>query len=192
MSDQNPEDKTISSLMSEKRTFTPPPELAAGAQVSSMDQYQQMYDGSVSDSDEFWRVIKWYVRDLEKLQAICDAQANCAARYPDLLGRLRSAVESIADDPVVVTVHDTERYPEGEARVFQDLVAFLPFVFLYEQKEYPALPALIYAWADAVERRDATVFQALAESFGDGGFFSSSQGMSNAIHCADGGRAVIP
>lgn len=144
----------------------------------------------VRDSDEFWRIIKWYVRDLDKMQAICDAQAHCAERYPDMLGRLRSAVESVVDDPIVVPVFDTERYPAGEARFFQDLVAMLPFVFLYEQKEYPALPALIYAWADAVERRDATVFQALAESFGGGGFFNSSQGMSNAIHCADGGRAA--
>ena len=142
----------------------------------------------VRDSDEHWRVIKWYERDLQKLQAICDAQPDCAKRYPDMTGRLRSAVQSVVDNPIEVEVNDTEAFPSGKARFFQDIVAMLPFVFLYEQKEYPAMPSLVYAWADAVERRDEDLFKTLALTLSGGGFFSSSQGMANAIHCADGGR----
>jgi acetyl-CoA synthetase len=48
------EGKGISSLMSEDRTFPPPAELAASAHISSMEQYQEMYDRSVNDSDAFW------------------------------------------------------------------------------------------------------------------------------------------
>lgn len=144
----------------------------------------------VRNSDEHWRVVKWYERDLRKLQAICDSQPGCASRYPDMIGRLRAAVQSVVDKPIEVDVTDTEVFTTGKARFFQDIVAMLPFVFLYEQKEYPAMPALVYAWADAVERRDADLFKALAMAFGGGGFFSSSEGMSNAIHCADGGRAA--
>ena len=46
--------KAISSLMSEDRTFPPPADLAAKAHISSMAQYQEMYDRSVNDSDAFW------------------------------------------------------------------------------------------------------------------------------------------
>ena len=42
------------SLMIEKRRFPPPPELAAGAHIGSMDEYQAMYDRSVNDPDAFW------------------------------------------------------------------------------------------------------------------------------------------
>ena len=144
----------------------------------------------VRDSDEHWRVVKWYVRDLEKLQEICNSQAKCAKRYPDIRGRLEQAVQSLADHPIEIEVTDTEAFPSGKARLFQDVAAFLPFIFLYEQQNYPAMPALIYAWADALERRDETLMKALVLTMGDGGFFSSSEGMSNAIHCADGGTAA--
>ena len=144
----------------------------------------------VRGSDEHWRIVKWYLRDLEKLQAICDVQPACAERYPDMAGRLRDAVQSITENPIEVEVQDTEAYPSGKARFFQDYVMMLPFVFLYEQKEYPAIPALIYAWADAVEQRDEEVFLALAVALGGSGFFDSSPGMRDAIHCADGGTAA--
>ncbi|MEE4219411.1 MAG: alpha/beta fold hydrolase [Xanthomonadales bacterium] len=144
----------------------------------------------VRDSDEHWRVVKWYDRDLVKIQAICDSQPACADRYPDIGGRLRQAVASVVDQAIEIEVEDTESYPSGKARFFQNIVAMLPFVFLYEQENYPAMAALVYAWADAVERRDKDLFLALAVSMRDDGFFSSSQGMSNAIHCADGGIAA--
>ena len=67
----------------------------------------------------------------------------------------------------------TEVFPSGKAYLFQDVAAFLPFMFLYEQQNYPAMPALIYAWADALERRDETLMQALVTTMSVG-FFSSS------------------
>lgn len=144
----------------------------------------------VRDSDEHWRVVKWYVRDLDKLQDICDAQPGCADRYPAIRERLERAVRSLAEDPIEIEVQDVEVFPSGKARLFQDVAAFLPFMFLYEQQNYPAMPALVYAWADALERRDQTLMQALVIMMSGGGFFSSSEGMSNAIHCADGGTAA--
>lgn len=141
----------------------------------------------VRNSDEHWRVIKWYERDLQKLQAICDGQPACASRYPDMIGRIRAAAQTVVGNPIEVEVSDTEVFTTGKARFFESVVAMLPFVFLYEQKEYPAMPALVYAWADAVERRDEEMFKTIALAFSGDGFFSSSEGMSNAIHCADGG-----
>jgi pimeloyl-ACP methyl ester carboxylesterase len=140
----------------------------------------------IQESELYWRVAHWYDRDLRKLQEICDRQPACAKRYPDMGGRLREAVRSVVGDPIVVDVKDVENYPSGKARFFQDVVAFLPFIFLYEQDNYPALPGLIYAWADAVVRRDETFFQGIAAASGDAGFGSGSDGMRNAIFCLDG------
>jgi pimeloyl-ACP methyl ester carboxylesterase len=139
----------------------------------------------IRESELYWRIAHWYNRDLEKLQEICQRQPACAKRYPDIGGRLREAIESVVGNPIEVDVKDIENYPSGKARIFQDIVAFLPFVFLYEQVNYPAIPGLIYTWADAVERRDETLFKAIASASGSG-FGDSSQGMSNAIFCLDG------
>jgi acetyl-CoA synthetase len=46
--------KAIDSYMSEKRKFAPPAELAAAAHIKSFDEYQKMYDRSISDPDGFW------------------------------------------------------------------------------------------------------------------------------------------
>ena len=131
-----------------------------------------------------WRVVSSYDRDLRKLDQLCQAQPDCARRYPDLGGQIRRATESVRDNPIVVPVHDSERFPSGQAAVFTDMVGFLPFMFLYDEENYPALPALISAWADAVERRDETLFQAVATASAALG--DSSEGMSRAIHCLDG------
>jgi pimeloyl-ACP methyl ester carboxylesterase len=135
-----------------------------------------------------WRSVQWYDRDLKKLDEICQAQPSCADHYPDLGRRIREATLSVKDDPIVVEVKDTEEYPTGKAYFFTDVVAFLPFVFMYEQSNYPGLPGLIYAWADAVERRDETLFKAIAGAAGS--FVDSSQGMFNAIICNDGDAEV--
>jgi pimeloyl-ACP methyl ester carboxylesterase len=140
----------------------------------------------IRDAELYWRIAHWYNRDIGKLQEICQRQADCAERYPDLGARLREAILTVVDNPIEVEVKDIENYPSGKARFFQDVVAFLPFVFFYEQDNYPGLPGMIYAWADAVESRDETLFKAIAAAFSSGGFGDSSQGMANAIFCLDG------
>lgn len=140
----------------------------------------------ISESATYWRAVHWYNRDLEKLQEICDRQPTCARNYPDIGGRLRSAIQSVVQNPIEVEVKDSEVFPSGKTRFFQDVVAFLPFMFFYEQDNYPALPGLIYAWADAVEKRDLTLFRAIAAAASGGDFEGISLGMYNAVFCLDG------
>ena len=140
----------------------------------------------IGESELFWRIAHWYDRDLQKLQEICQRQPDCAKHYPDLGGRVREAIQSVVDNPIEVDVKDIENFPSGKARFFQDVVAFLPFTFFYEQDNYPGLPGMIYAWADAVENRDETLFKAIAAAASEGGFGDISQGMYNAIYCMDG------
>ena len=141
----------------------------------------------IRESELYWRVAHWYERDLQKLQEICDRQPACAEHYPDISGRIRQAIGSVVNQPIEVEVEDTENYPSGTARFFPDIVGYLPFIFFYEQDNYPGIPGLVYAWADAVVQRDEVMFKAIASAASMGGAFGgSSQGMANAILCIDG------
>lgn len=141
----------------------------------------------VRDSVISWRVINWYDRDLKKLDELCQADDDCAENFPLLGERVRDAAQATKDDAIAVDVEDTETFPTGKAYVLSDIVTLLPFTFFYEQSNYPALPAIIYAWADAVENRDEALFKAIAAALSHG-VFGGSQGMYDAIMCNDGYR----
>jgi pimeloyl-ACP methyl ester carboxylesterase len=141
----------------------------------------------IRESELYWRVAHWYERDLQKIQEICDRQPACAEQYPDISGRVRQAIGSVVNQPIEVEVEDTENFPSGKARFFPDIAGYLPFIFFYEQDNYPGIPGLVYAWADAVVQRDEVMFKAIAAAAGmGGGFGDGSQGMANAIMCIDG------
>jgi acetyl-CoA synthetase len=58
------ENTGIASLMEGTRRFPPQPAFAERAHIGSMEQYQQMYEESVSDPDSFWlkeaEILDWY------------------------------------------------------------------------------------------------------------------------------------
>ena len=47
-------EKTITSMMAEKRTIYPPDELAKNAYIKSMDEYKEIYQRSIDDPEGFW------------------------------------------------------------------------------------------------------------------------------------------
>lgn len=136
-----------------------------------------------------WRVLNWYDRVLRKLDELCQADSSCAGNFPGLGDRVRDAARIAIDNPIEVDVDNPEIYPTGKAWILSDVAAFLPFSLFYEQSNYPAMPAMIHAWADAFESRDETFFKAMALAIADGaGGFGGSQGMYDAILCNDGLR----
>jgi acetyl-CoA synthetase len=58
------EPKVIASMMSEKRVLNPPKELSRKAHIKSMDQYKEIYERSINDTEGFWgemaEKIDWY------------------------------------------------------------------------------------------------------------------------------------
>ena len=134
-----------------------------------------------------WRVVNWYDRDLRKLDELCQADDGCAERFPDLGQRVRDAALAAKNNPIAVDVKDIENYPTGKVYFLSDIAAYLPFTLFYEQSNYPALPAIIHAWADAIENRDEDLLKAIALAV-TGDFFGISQGMYDAIMCNDGYR----
>ncbi len=65
------ESKAISSLMSEGRTFPPPAGLAEKAHIKSFEQYQEMYERSIHDADNFWleqaESLHWFKKPTQAL-----------------------------------------------------------------------------------------------------------------------------
>ena len=135
----------------------------------------------------FNEIGKFYQRDLDILADACSADAVCGASFPDFGERLKGAIAAVRDKPIEVDAIDAEIFPSGKAWFFADIIGGLPFIMLYEQDNYAALPALIDAIADIVETEDYERFRALTVSVpGGDGFFGISQGMYNAIACNDG------
>jgi len=72
------QEKAIDSLMIEKRTFPPSRAIQANAYVSSLQQYQQMWERSLSDPDAFWleqaKNISWFKEPTESLRYTWDVK----------------------------------------------------------------------------------------------------------------------
>ena len=70
------QDKAISSLMTETRTFPPPQRIQKEAYVSSMAQYKKMWDQSINDPDKFWmeqaKSLTWFKQPTESLRYTWD------------------------------------------------------------------------------------------------------------------------
>ncbi len=70
------QDKAISSLMTETRTFPPPQRIQKEAYVSSMAQYKKMWDQSINDPDKFWleqaKSLTWFKQPRESLRYTWD------------------------------------------------------------------------------------------------------------------------
>jgi acetyl-CoA synthetase len=72
------QEKAIDSLMIEKRTFPPSRAIKANAYITSLEQYQQMWERSLNDPDGFWleqaKSISWYKEPTESLRCTWDVK----------------------------------------------------------------------------------------------------------------------
>jgi len=70
--------KAIDSLMIETRTFPPSRAIKANAYITSFEQYQQMWERSLSDPDGFWleqaKNISWFKEPTESLRYTWDVK----------------------------------------------------------------------------------------------------------------------
>jgi len=70
------QDKAISSLMTETRTFPPPERIQKDAYVSSVAQYKKMWDQSIDDPEQFWleqaKSLTWFTKPTEALRYTWD------------------------------------------------------------------------------------------------------------------------
>ena len=72
------EQKAIDSLMTEKRTFPPSPQMRSHAYVNSFEQYEQMWKQSIDDPDGFWleeaKSLTWFKEPTKSLEYTWDTK----------------------------------------------------------------------------------------------------------------------
>jgi len=72
------ERKAITSLMIETRKFPPPKNIKSKAYISSVGQYEKMWDESIKNPDKFWleqaKSITWYKQPTESLRYTWDVK----------------------------------------------------------------------------------------------------------------------
>lgn len=135
------------------------------------------------DLKNLMRIAHWHERNLAMLFSACADQRRCGRVFEGLEARYRAAIASITERPIGLDVTADERFPTGRAYLFQDLLVGLPFMLWYEESKHPAIPAIIDGLTRAVEKRDETLFRAIAVS--DMGGIGFSGGMSTAVRCLD-------
>ncbi|NWG92203.1 MAG: alpha/beta fold hydrolase [Parvularculaceae bacterium] len=133
----------------------------------------------------FQRIGSHFQRDLDLLETACKENKTCARSFPDFQERFKAAIVKATDSPIEVDAIDAELFPAGKGWFFGDLVGGIPFTSLYEQDNYPTLPAFIDALSRTVEKADYRAWRILTAG-GPGGGTQISQGMYNAIACNDG------
>ncbi|NLH41460.1 MAG: acetate--CoA ligase [Planctomycetes bacterium] len=74
------QEKAISSLMTETRVFPPPENIRKRAYISSVEQYQKMWERSIRDPDGFWleqaQTLSWFKKPTESLRYTWDTAAR--------------------------------------------------------------------------------------------------------------------
>ena len=74
------EKKAIDSLMTEERTFAPPANVKAKAHINDEQQYQQMWEKSVNDTDGFWleqaKSLAWFKEPTKSLEYTWDTKGR--------------------------------------------------------------------------------------------------------------------
>jgi len=77
---QGTQGKSISSLMTENRKFPAPDSVKKTAYVKSIDEYQKMWEQSISDPDGFWlkqaEALTWFKKPTKSLEYVWNTKAR--------------------------------------------------------------------------------------------------------------------
>jgi acetyl-CoA synthetase len=113
------QDKAISSLMTETRTFPPPEHIRKTAYVSSVKQYQKMWEASINDPDAFWleqaKSLTWFKKPTESLRYTWDVANRKVEHTWFADGQLNVSVNCLDRHLGTPTAKKTALIWQGEA-----------------------------------------------------------------------------
>jgi acetyl-CoA synthetase len=113
------QDKAISSLMTETRTFPPPQRIQKEAYISSMAQYKTMWDQSIKDPDGFWleqaKSLTWFKQPKETLRYTWDVANRKVEHTWFADGQLNVSVNCLDRHLGTATAKKTALIWQGEA-----------------------------------------------------------------------------
>jgi pimeloyl-ACP methyl ester carboxylesterase len=117
-------------------------------------------DSVVPPPPTSWEDFSFGMRSaLDALDQGCRLHGACAERFGDLHALARATVDRYRQQPLAVPGIDRDLAPSGSVLINHHLAAYGIFQALYASDLYPALPAMLDAWA----RRDPTVMRAYIE-----------------------------
>ena len=91
--------KSITSFAGASQSFPPPKALAEKAHIKSFEQYQQMYDASINDSDAFWlkqtEQLAWFKKPTKGLEYTWDTPKRIVKHTWFADGELNAAVNCL-------------------------------------------------------------------------------------------------
>ena len=135
-----------------------------------------------NDIGDLMRIGRWASLVLDNIVSTCDNASVCE----NLQERFDHALAQAKVDPVIVETDQVELFPAGKVRFGGEILAFAPFMMMYEQDAHPAVPAVMDTLITAIKTRDMTVFDLLASDDDAGSGIPIYLGMANAIRCNDG------
>jgi acetyl-CoA synthetase len=110
--------QSLDTLMHENRRFPPAADFAARAHIASMEQYQQMWERSVQDSDAFWlemaEELVWFHRPTVALEYTWDTKNRNIQHTWFRDGRLNVTVNCLDRFIGTPTEHKTALLWQGE------------------------------------------------------------------------------
>jgi acetyl-CoA synthetase len=113
------EQKAIDSLMTEKRTFPPPPAVKANAYVNTAQQYQKMWAQSINDPDTFWlqqaKRLTWFKEPTKSLEYTWDTKKRIIEHTWFADGRLNVTCNCLDRHLNTPTAKKTALIWQGEA-----------------------------------------------------------------------------
>jgi acetyl-CoA synthetase len=128
------QEKAIDSLMIEKRTFPPSRAIKASAYITSLEQYQQMWERSLSDPDSFWleqaKSISWYKEPTESLRYNWDVKNRIIEHTWFADGQLNVSYNCLDRHLGTPTAKKTAIIWQGEA---EDAVRKLTYEELHQE-----------------------------------------------------------
>jgi len=128
------QEKAIDSLMIEKRTFPPSRAIKANAYVASPEQYQQMWERSLSDPDGFWleqaKNISWFKEPTESLRYTWDVKNRIIEHTWFADGQLNVSYNCLDRHLGTPTAKKTAIIWQGEA---EDAIRKITYEELHQQ-----------------------------------------------------------
>ena len=89
-------EKSFTSMMAEKRIFSPPEELSKEAHIKSLEEYRAIYQRSIKDPEAFWAELAEQLHWYRKWDKVLDADFK-EARHEWFIGGKLNVCDNCLD-----------------------------------------------------------------------------------------------
>ncbi|PAU93779.1 hypothetical protein CK503_08885 [Aliifodinibius salipaludis] len=120
-------------------------------------------------------------RSLNLVFEQCMIDESCQAAFPELESNVYNTIQKLEEDPIVMAMEDTTRFPEGRVVLDGDLFIEALFGGLYNRNFIPLIPLFV----KEIRESNTNLIQALVNQMAPvtQGPRSNSRGLQYAVYC---------